>query len=109
VIGLLDLGERFRLVANAVDVTRPNEELPLLPVACAVWEPRPDLMTAAETWLRAGGPHHTCLTLALEMEAFIDFAEIAGVELAVIDEKTEAREFAKELRWNDLHYLLRGG
>jgi len=53
VIGLLDLGERFRLVANAVDVTRPNEELPLLPVACAVWEPRPDLMTAAETWLRA--------------------------------------------------------
>ena len=109
VIGLLDLGERFRLVANVVDVTRPNEDLPRLPVACAVWEPRPDLMTAAETWLRAGGPHHTCLSLALGMEAFIDFAEIAGVELAVIDDKTEAREFEKELRWNDLHYLLRGG
>lgn len=108
VIGLLDLGERFRLVANVVDVTKPNEALPKLPVACAVWEPRPDLMTAAETWLRAGGPHHTCLSLALGMEAFADFAEIAGVEIAVIDEKTEAPQFEKELRWNELYYLLKG-
>ena len=89
VIGLLDLGERFRLVANVVDVTRPNEDLPRLPVACAVWKPRPDLMTAAETWLRAGGPHHTCLSLVLGIEAFIDFAEIAGIELAVIDNKPD--------------------
>jgi L-arabinose isomerase len=108
VIGLLDLGERFRLVANVVDVTGPDEDLPRLPVARAVWEPRPDLMTAAQTWLSAGGPHHTCLTLALGMEAFIDFAEIAGIELAVIDDETNARQFDKELRWNDLHYLLRG-
>jgi L-arabinose isomerase len=108
VIGLLDLGERFRLVANVVDVTSPDEDLPRLPVARAVWEPRPDLMTAAQTWLSAGGPHHTCLTLALGMEAFIDFAEIAGIELAVIDDETKARQFDKELRWNDLHYLLRG-
>jgi L-arabinose isomerase len=107
VIGLLDLGERFRLVANVVDVTGPDEDLPRLPVARAVWEPRPDLMTAAQTWLSAGGPHHTCLTLALGMEAFIDFAEIAGIELAVIDDETNARQFDKELRWNDLHYLLR--
>jgi L-arabinose isomerase len=65
-------------------------------------------MTAAETWLRAGGPHHTCLSLALGMEAFADFAEIAGVEIAVIDEKTEAPQFEKELRWNELYYLLKG-
>jgi L-arabinose isomerase len=107
VVGLLDLGERFRLVANVVDVCEPDEDLPRLPVARAVWQPRPDLVTAAETWLSAGGPHHTCLSMALGMEAFIDFAEIAGVELAVIEDRTETREFQKELRWNDLHYLLR--
>jgi L-arabinose isomerase len=107
VVGLPDLGERFRLVANVVDVCEPDEDLPRLPVARAVWQPRPDLVTAAETWLSAGGPHHTCLSMALGMEAFIDFAEIAGVELAVIEDRTETREFQKELRWNDLHYLLR--
>jgi L-arabinose isomerase len=94
-------------VANVVDVCEPDEDLPRLPVARAVWQPRPDLVTAAETWLSAGGPHHTCLSMALGMEAFIDFAEIAGVELAVIEDRTETREFQKELRWNDLHYLLR--
>jgi L-arabinose isomerase len=108
VVGLLDLGERFRLVANVVDVTSPDEDLPRLPVARAVWQPRPDFVTAAGTWLSAGGPHHTCLSQALGTEAFIDFAKIAGIELAIIDGDTKELEFEKELRWNDLHYLLRG-
>lgn len=108
VVGLLDLGERFRLVANVVDVTRPDEDLPRLPVARAVWVPRPDFVTAARTWLGAGGPHHTCLSLALGMETINDFARIAGIELVVIDDETNAGQFEKELRWNDLYYMLRG-
>src|SRR5262249_20596854 len=59
VVGLLDLGNRFRLVLNEIDVVRPDEELPRLPVARAVWRPKPELSTAAEAWLTAGGPHHT--------------------------------------------------
>src|SRR6266516_1716423 len=80
VVGILDLGERFRLVANEVDVVAPDGELPKLPVARAVWEPRPDLATAAEAWLLAGGPHHTSFTRALGVEAVDDLAEIAGLE-----------------------------
>ena len=43
---IVDLGDRFRLVANVVDVVAPTEPLPRLPVARAVWKPRPDLATA---------------------------------------------------------------
>ncbi len=90
VAGLVDLGTRLRLIANEVDVVEP-EDLPRLPVARAVWRPRPDLATAAEAWLMAGGPHHTCFTQALGREVLEDFAEIAGVELVVVDADTTPR------------------
>jgi L-arabinose isomerase len=109
VLGLADLGDRFRLIANEVDVVAPDAPLPNLPVARAVWRPRPDLATAAEAWLTAGGPHHTALTTALGMDVLIDFAEIAGVELLAIDGSTTAPAFAKELRWNQAYYFLNRG
>ena len=34
-------GDRFRWVANEIDVVEPSEPLPNLPVARAVWQPRP--------------------------------------------------------------------
>jgi L-arabinose isomerase len=108
-VAMLDLGGRFRIVANEVDVVPPGEDLPRLPVARAVWKPRPDLATAAETWLLAGGPHHSVFTAALGVEPFVDLAEIAGVELLVIDERTRVSDFKKELRWNQAYYHLAGG
>ena len=109
VAGLLDLGDRFRLVANEIDVVPPDEELPRLPVARAVWEPKPDFATAAEAWLLAGGPHHTVFSRALGSEAFVDLAEIAGLELLLIDERTHMSDFKKELRWNQAYFHLAGG
>jgi L-arabinose isomerase len=106
---LLDLGDRFRLVANEVEVVPPGEELPRLPVARAVWKPKPDFATAAEAWLLAGGPHHTVLSRELGSEALVDLAEIAGVELLLIDERTQVDDFKKELRWNQAYYRLAGG
>ena len=88
IVALIDLGDRFRLVANEVDVVEPPEPLPRLPVARAVWKPRPDFATAAEAWLEAGGSHHTVLTTAVAPEALEDLAEIAGIELLVIDGAT---------------------
>jgi L-arabinose isomerase len=104
VVALLDLGNRFRLLANEVEVVAPEEELPRLPVARAIWRPKPSFATAAEGWLEAGGPHHTSFTQALTMEAISDFAEIAGVEIAVIDERTTVSGLKNELRWNDAYY-----
>ena len=94
---------------NEIEVVPPDEELPRLPVARAVWRPRPDLATAAESWLRAGGPHHTVFTAALGVEPLADLAEIAGIELLVIDERTRVSDFTKELRWNQAYYHLAGG
>jgi len=108
VVGLMDLGTRLRLVANEVDVVEPEEDLPRLPVARAVWQPRPGLATAAEAWLMAGGPHHTCFTQALTCEALDDLAEIAGVELVTIGSHTTAGGFLKELRWNQVYHHLAG-
>ena len=106
---LIDVGGRLRMVANEVDVVLPDEELARLPVARAVWEPRPDLSTAAEAWLMAGGSHHSVFTTALRLEALRDLAGIAGVELVVIDEDTTIPRFADELRWNRVYYHLAGG
>ena len=104
VVSLVDLGHRFRLVANAIDVVAPDEELPRLPVARAVWAPRPDFATAAECWLRAGGSHHTVLTQALGLEPFDDLAEMAQIELIAIDADTSVRQVRNELRWNEAWY-----
>ncbi len=108
VVGLLDLGDRLRLVLNEVDTVVPDEDLPVLPVARAVWQPRPDLATAAEAWLTAGGPHHTAYCQAVGVEAFADLAEIAGIELVVVDADTSTRRFQQELRWNDAYFRLAG-
>ncbi len=109
VVGLLDLGDRFRLVLNEVELVRPTEDLPRLPVARALWRPQPDFATATEAWLRAGGPHHTVLCRAIGTEAFVDLAEIAGIELLVIDERTRIRDVVNELRWNQAYYRLAKG
>ncbi|MEU8204673.1 L-arabinose isomerase [Streptosporangium sp. NPDC049046] len=109
VIGLSDMGDRFRLVANEIDVVNPAEPLPSLPVARAVWKPRPNLSTSAEAWLTAGGPHHTVLSSALTTEELTDLSDMLGVELLVIDADTTARQFAKEIRWNQAYYHLARG
>ncbi|MCM3688447.1 L-arabinose isomerase [Kocuria rosea] len=109
VVAMSDLRERFRLTANVVDVVPPDAELPNLPVARAVWSPRPGLATSAECWLTAGAAHHTVLTTAVGLEVFEDLADMAGVELAVIDEGTTTRQFARDLRLNHAYYRLAQG
>ncbi len=103
-VTLIDLGDRFRMVANEVEVVPPTEPLPKLPVARAVWLPRPDLKTAAAAWILAGGAHHTGFSQALTIAHLEDLAEIAGVELLTISDTTSLAEFKKEIRWNEVYY-----
>jgi L-arabinose isomerase len=109
VICLIDFGGRLRLIASQVDVVAPDADLPRLPVARAVWSPRPELSTAAEAWLMAGGSHHSVFTMALGLEPLRDLAQIAGIELLVINEHTTIPQFANELRWNQAYYHLARG
>ncbi|WP_394618229.1 L-arabinose isomerase [Lentzea sp. JNUCC 0626] len=109
VVGLADMGDRFRLVANEVTVVPPDEPLPKLPVARAVWQPTPSLSTSAECWLTAGGPHHTVMTQAVGAEVLRDFAQMAATELVLIDSATTPASFADRLRWNSAYHRLAAG
>ncbi|MCA9953412.1 MAG: L-arabinose isomerase [Anaerolineales bacterium] len=101
---LIDLGNRFRLIVNKVDVVPTDEPLPKLPVARALWIPQPNLKVAAATWILAGGAHHTGFSLSLTSEYMEDFAEIAGIEYLLIDENTTVSNFKKEILWNHSVY-----
>jgi L-arabinose isomerase len=101
---LIDLGNRFRLILNEVDVVRPPQPLPRLPVARAVWKCRPDFKTACGAWIRSGGAHHTAFSYAVTAEHLRDFAEISGIEFVVIDGATRLAELEKELRWNEVYF-----
>jgi L-arabinose isomerase len=109
VVGLIDLGDRFRLVANDIELVAPDEPLPNLPVARAVWKPAPNLSTSAESWLTAGGPHHTAMSTAVGFEALDDFAVMTDIELVKIDADTTTSRFARELRWSQAYYRLAQG
>ncbi len=109
VVSLADMRERFRLTANVVDVVTPPADLPHLPVARAVWKPRPSFAVSAEAWLTAGGAHHTVMSTAVGVEAFEVFAEMARTELLVIDESTTRRGFADQVRWNAAYHRLAQG
>ena len=101
---IIDLGNRFRLLVNEVQALDTPEPLPKLPVARVLWQPKPDLTTAATAWILAGGAHHTCYSQSLNSEYLSDFAEIAGMEYLPIDSNTRIHEFKNMLRWNEIYY-----
>jgi L-arabinose isomerase len=106
---IMDMGNRFRMVVNEVDVVPMDDPLPKLPVARALWVPRPNLKVAATAWIIAGGAHHTCFSQALSTAHLQDFADMAQIELLLIDADTKIADFKKEIRWNDLYYSLAHG
>jgi L-arabinose isomerase len=106
---LIDMGNHFRMIVNEVDVIQPEVPLSNLPVASAVWIPRPDLKIAAKAWILAGGAHHTGFSQSVTPECLEDFAEMAGVEFMLINKETRLTEFSQTLRWNDLYYHLAHG
>jgi L-arabinose isomerase len=109
VVALSDMRDRFRMVANVVELVPPSAPLPRLPVGRAVWRPSPDFPTSATAWLQAGAAHHTAMSTAAGIDVFTDYARMAGVELLVIDESTTVRSFENELRWNAAYYRLARG
>ena len=101
---LIDLGNRFRLIVNSVDCKKVEKPMPKLPVATAFWTPQPDLPTGAESWILAGGAHHTAFTYDLTAEQMGDWGAAMGIEVVYIDKDTTIRGLKNELRWNSVAY-----
>jgi L-arabinose isomerase len=103
---LIDMGNRFRLIVNEVEAVKPMEDLPKLPVARVLWHAKPNHDTAATSWILAGGAHHTVYTQSLNTEYLEDFADIAGIELLVIDQHTTIRDFKDKINANEAYYHI---
>jgi L-arabinose isomerase len=108
---LVDLGDRFRMIVNEIEAIRIEEAapkgsaaMPKLPVARALWKPHPSMGEAAESWIIAGGAHHSVYTGALSSEYFRDWAEIAGIEFVLIDRDTKPARLRDELRWAEAYW-----
>jgi L-arabinose isomerase len=108
-VTLIDMGNRFRIIVNTLEVIEPLETMPKLPVASAFWKTMPNMAIGAAAWIYAGGTHHSAYTLALTPDYIETFAEFADVEYVVIDKNTCLTEFKKELRWNEIYYMLANG
>lgn len=108
-ISCIDMGNRFRIIVNEVDVVAPPRDLPKLPVAKSLWQPRPNLEISAAAWIHAGGAHHSVHTQGVTLDMIADYAEMAGVELIVIDDSTNIRKLKSELRHNAAYYSLNQG
>ena len=102
---IIDMGNRFRMIVNKVDVQKPKD-LPKLPVACALWKPMPNFEIGAGAWILAGGTHHSSFSYALTEEHMEDYAEIANIELLKINEDTTLDKFKFELKVNEIYYFL---
>ncbi|BBM67701.1 TPA: L-arabinose isomerase [Vibrio vulnificus] len=103
-VSIIDLGDRFRMVVNLLDTVTPPQSLPHLPVAHALWEPQPNLNIAAAAWIHAGAAHHSVYSQAVTLPMLADYAEILGIEMVVIDNNTNLRQFKQDLRNNGVYY-----
>lgn len=104
---IVDMGNRFRMVVNEVESVVSPKAFAKLPVARVVWKPLPDLITASEAWILAGGGHHTAYADNLDLSYFQDFAEMAAIECITIGKGTTIDMLRKELHWNEAYWNTR--
>jgi len=110
IVGMCDLGDRYRWVSNDLEVVNPPQPLPKLPVARALWKTKAEWSTATECWLAAGGPHHSVLSTALTRDDLVNLSEIVGTELVSITKSTDdTHEFVERLRWSRAYRRLAQG
>lgn len=108
-VSVIDMGNRFRIILNEVESVAAPADLPNLPVARVVWEAKPDLATAAASWIYAGGSHHSGYSQAVIRDHIVDYASMAGVELLSIGEGSTVEGIRNEIRWNEVYYHLSKG
>lgn len=101
---IMDVGSRFRIVANEVEAVENQQEMPLLPVASVLWRPLPSFSEATEAWIYAGGAHHTVLSYEITKEQLADWSSLMGVECLVIGKESSTEQIRKELFWNEKSY-----
>jgi L-arabinose isomerase len=89
-----------------MDAIKAEHPMPKLPVARALYVPRPDLRRGAQAWLLAGGAHHMSFSQAVKADQLEDLAGLLGVECVRIGHDTNLAALKKELRWNEIAFRM---
>ncbi len=100
-VSLVDMGGRMRMIVNDVEAVEAVGKMPKLPVAQIMWKPLPNLKTAAEAWIYAGGAHHTVMSYTLNSSHMRTFAEMAGIEFVHIGKGTNIDTLKQNLLLSD--------
>jgi len=103
---LVDMGGRMRMIVAELDVVKPDQSMPKLPTASAVWIPRPDFKRGCQAWIEAGGAHHAAFCQAVTAAEWEDFAGMAGLEVIRLGDGLDMHTLRNELRWNDVAFRL---
>jgi L-arabinose isomerase len=103
---LVDMGGRMRMVVAELEAVEPDRPMPKLPVARAVWIPKPDLGRGCQAWIEAGGAHHAAYCRSVSAEEWEDLAGMVGLEAIRIGDDLDLRALRNELRWNDVAFQL---
>jgi L-arabinose isomerase len=101
-VSLIDLGSRFRMIINEVESVKIEKKMPKLPVARVLWKPFPSLRDSTESWIIAGGAHHTSFSLNIKSESMIDWADMMGIECILIDKKSTASSIKRDIQINNI-------
>ncbi len=101
-VTIIDMGGRFRMIVHDVDTIKPEKTMPNLPVACVMWQPKPDMITGNEAWITCGGTHHSVVSYDLSAENMKDFAEIMGIECVHIGADTKLDDLKLKLAMGDV-------
>ena len=96
-VSMVDMGDRFRLICQKIEMVEPPHPTPKLPVARLTFRPLPDFKTGAAAWIYAGGAHHSVVSTALTVDDIRLFAKLTNTELVVIDENTRLAELEEKL------------
>lgn len=100
-VSMIDMGDRMRLIVQKIELVKYPHKMPNLPVGGLMWKYRPNFKDGVAAWIYAGGAHHTVVSSVVTLQEMVDLGNMWGVEVVVIDEKTEINEFKKQLLWAD--------
>lgn len=104
VASLIELRGRYRLVVNEVQAQKPTEETPNLPVAKVLWKPEPSLSEATESWIYAGGAHHSVFSFEVTADQLYEYANMTEIECIIIDKDTSVRQLRNELKLGQMFW-----
>lgn len=97
VTSIVDMGGRFRMIVQDIEVVKSPYSMPNLPTARVLWKAMPNLKDGAKLWILAGGAHHTVLSMDASASMLRDLADLLDMEFVYINKNTTFESLKTQL------------